>query len=439
MRSSGKLTFAIMAEHLSAQHIARYRVREMSSEELLAADDHIAACEVCRQQLGEGDQLTAVYQSFRADLRAAKTASDHLSYEQLIAYVGRRLDEVEYEIVKNHLLCCRQCANEAHDLNEFTADIVNFTDQEQAPDTRLSLKGRIRSLFHLRYHHSSLRFAGIAAFLVLALGLMWLWLRPRMLKAPGYNPPIAIDFSLTPQPVPSPQVKNLPSPIMLALLKDGDGEISLDDQGRLSVPKPLHPSYQQVIKAALATQRVDAPKAIAELNDKPGRLMGGPNKSMDFALLSPVGTVVETERPVFRWRPLNRATSYRVAIYDADFNEVAASGPLSGDHWQITRGLERGSVYSWQVTATRDGQEIAAPTPPTPKPKFKVLEQGQANELDRARENYKGSHLILGVLYQRAGLLDRAESEFQALLDANPQSGVAERLLRNLRALRNTK
>lgn len=121
-----------MTEHLSAQYVERYRAREMSPAELLAADDHLAACEVCRQRLGAAGQLGGVYNSFRANLQAAaKTASDHLSDEQLVAYVGRQLDEVEREIVKSHLAWCRQCSDEAHDLQEFANGMVKPAVREQ--------------------------------------------------------------------------------------------------------------------------------------------------------------------------------------------------------------------------------------------------------------------------------------------------------------------
>lgn len=47
-----------------------------------------------------------------------------------------------------------------------------------------------------------------------------------------------------------------------------------------------------------------------------------------------------------------------------------------------------------------------------------------------------GSHLTLGVLYAQAGLLDDAERELQLLLRANPQSALAQKLLRGVRAKR---
>jgi hypothetical protein len=426
-----------MTEHLSAQYIERYRARETSPADLLAADDHLAACEECRRRLGGADKLGAVYNSFRVNLLvASETASEHLSGEQLAAYVGRQIDDVERDIVNSHLAWCTQCADEARNLQAFADWIVNPVAQKQAPGARSSLKERILALWRQPAYRASLLYAGVVAFLILAVGFAWLWLRPSVNRRPGSNPPIVTAPSPTLQPGPPSPGESPPAPAVLVALKDGGGQVTLDERGQLTAPMPMPPIYQQEIKSALETQRVDAPSAIAELNKKSGGLMGISEKPAAFALLSPVGAMVENERPVFRWRPLSGATSYRVAVYDADFNEVAVSGPPTGTQWRITRGLRRGGVYSWQVTATRDGQEFASPMPPTPKPKFKVLDLAQAEELDRARKDYAGSHLILGVLYARAGLLDSAESEFQALLAANPESQVAQQLLRNVRELR---
>ncbi len=54
--------------------------------------------------------------------------------------------------------------------------------------------------------------------------------------------------------------------------------------------------------------------------------------------------------------------------------------------------------------------------PPAPEAKFKVLEQSQANELERIKKTAANSPLTLGVLYAQAGLLNDAEREFETLL-----------------------
>jgi len=65
--------------------------------------------------------------------------------------------------------------------------------------------------------------------------------------------------------------------------------------------------------------------------------------------------------------------------------------------------------------------------------RFRILDETRADELAKARRAYASSHQTLGLLYQQAGLLDEAALEFQALLKNNPDSALAERLLRQVR------
>jgi hypothetical protein len=190
------------------------------------------------------------------------------------------------------------------------------------------------------------------------------------------------------------------------------------------------------IQAALEQAKLRPPAALAGLIGKAERLMGPAEGGVPFALAAPVGTVVLRDRPAFRWHPLPGATSYRVIVSDAAFNIVARSGSLSVTRWQVPSPLPRGKVYTWQVTALKDGKEIVSPTPPAPEAKFKVLESARASELMRAQEQFAHSPLTLGILYTRAGLLDDAEQALQTLADANPTTDVARKLLHSVQALR---
>jgi hypothetical protein len=165
--------------------------------------------------------------------------------------------------------------------------------------------------------------------------------------------------------------------------------------------------------------------------------MGAPGSgNASFSLQSPVGVLVRAEAPTFRWNALEGATSYTVKVFDSGFNRVMTSGPVSKTEWTATRSLLRGAVYTWQVTAVVEGKEIQAPAPPAPEARFRVLGRAQEDGLKRAEKLYGGSHLTLGVLYSRAGLLDEAEREFRALLAANPDSKVAQKLLRNIQMIK---
>jgi hypothetical protein len=57
-------------------------------------------------------------------------------------------------------------------------------------------------------------------------------------------------------------------------------------------------------------------------------------------------------------------------------------------------------------------------------------------EVERRRAAVPGSHLVSGLAYAEAGLLDDAEVELRALAAENPGSPEAARLLAALRGLR---
>jgi hypothetical protein len=152
-----------------------------------------------------------------------------------------------------------------------------------------------------------------------------------------------------------------------------------------------------------------------------------------FKLLAPVGVVIESAQPNLRWSALEGARSYTVTVYDSSLTEVAASDPLTTTRWSVPTALARGRTYVWQVRAVKDGGEVVAPPPAAARVKFKVLEQAKVEEVERARRSHAKSHLVMGLVYAEAGLLDEAAREFDALLRDNPKSPIARRLLRSLR------
>ena len=162
--------------------------------------------------------------------------------------------------------------------------------------------------------------------------------------------------------------------------------------------------------------------------------MGSANTKAEFSLIGPVGTVLLSDRPTFRWSPLEGA-SYVIEVYDSHFNLVAKSLQLTTNSWTTPQSLARGQLYSWQVKAGKDGQEFTSPRPPAPQAKFRVLDQAKANELGKAKRAYGSSHLTLALLYADAGLLKESEQQLRILLKANPNSEVVRNLLRQVQAL----
>jgi hypothetical protein len=204
----------------------------------------------------------------------------------------------------------------------------------------------------------------------------------------------------------------------------------------LSGADTLPPDYQNLLKRTLAGQRIERSSQLKGLTRPSSSLMGSNNSKGEFAVLDPVGDVVLTDRPTFRWSSMEGATSYVVEVYDSKFNLVGTSLNVTGNSWTAPQSLASGETYSWQVKTTKDGQEITSPRPPAPQAKFRILDQAKANELARARRVYGSSHLTLALLYADAGLLKESEQQLRLLLKANPNSELARNLLRQVQTLK---
>ncbi|MGH9832339.1 MAG: anti-sigma factor family protein [Blastocatellia bacterium] len=446
-----------MNVHFSEQLIEQYRQRALPPAELLDADDHLATCETCRQRLGDEQRAQATARSLRADLAA--TGLTHLAYEQLAAYVEGSLDQTDREIADSHLELCAQCAEELDDLRAFATQIGADPTREYAPVTPASLGHKpssfakgwrewVEGVWRSPAFWLPVRLASIGLIVALLLWAALLKSQNSQLQTAldderrengklkqDYQAAVASVAELQNQLAQINPIKGgTPSDSsIVATLNDGAGQVTLDKEGNLAgVALP----FQQAVKQALTTERIETPQMLSELIGKSDRLMGSAGEGYPFALLGPIGTVTMNDRPTFRWGAFGDADSYVVRIYDADFNEVAVSPQLSETSWTVTRALGRGRIYSWQVTARVGDKEVASPVRPAPEARFMVLDQAKANELAKAKSDSAGSHLTLGILYAEAGLLDDAERELQALLRANPQSALAEKLLRSVRAKR---
>jgi anti-sigma factor RsiW len=450
-----------VTEHLSLDEIEQYRRgRAASPARLLALDDHLALCAACRSKATEMENVNELLLSLKSDLSEADTqTSEHLTSEQLAAYVDDSLVEVDREIAENHLTVCRACEREARELMDFKATITPQLNERHEPATSqlsASQPGRklLSSLWPQAWSASPLRAAVVAAaVLLLTVGSAWLiWKRVsnedrQVAQSEGApTAPVANNDQSTnagnssqPDVTPTQQTHEEGATDIVLALNDGGGSVTLDADGNLSGLETLAPAQAEAVKTALRTQRVVNPSTLAGIGTRGGVLRGDEGQGSEtFIVRSPIGVIVETPRPTLRWDALDGAT-YTVTIYDSNFNPITTSGALVSPSWTPPRALARGQIYSWQVTALKQGVETKSPRPPAPEAKFKVLEGGKAAEIQRVRRSQPNSHLALGVLYAQAGLLDDAEREFNALLRANPKSEIARKLLNNVRNAKNAR
>jgi anti-sigma factor RsiW len=428
-----------VSEHLSEELIERYKLRRLSAAELLSADDHLAVCKICRNRVERPEEQTS-FSFLRGGLRAeARRQPQHLPFELLAAYVDDVGDEVDREIAQSHLELCTACANEAEDLRAFRTEMRTYSELLYIPANRPNLREKFLAFWRAPRYRIPLQVAGLTA---MALLIGWVVTLPLRRQVADLQAQV-IDLQRTNDALAElrEQEKQLQpsggfilngSREIAVALYDNEELITLDKNGNLSGLQ-LSTENEERVKSALLTGQVAAPD-LEELSRKRGTLLG-PSPGVPFALVSPVGIVMQKERPNFRWRPLAGAATYIVQVFDSSFTKVMASPPLTVTEWTASGPLQRGRIYSWQVVARVDGKEVMSPEPPAPEAKFKVLEQSQVSELDRVKRDYPKSHLALGTAYASVGLLDEAEREFRALVIANPKSPAAQRLLNRIQAL----
>ena len=414
--------------HLSERQINNYISHALPPGELLEVDDHLAACGACMRKTAEAQNLTT--SGLQRSLFAAENI-EHLSYAQMSDYVDGALADVEREHVELHRDACRTCAAEIEDL-------VQLRESLAATDTPKLAKLEIvtTSWYERLLSNPLFRIAASAAAILVVIAFFWsAQRRPTQDIAKVVEPaPSTNDVSSNPPANQSEAPPTNTETKILTSLNDGGGKIELDQEGKISGISTSE--FDTKLRAALKDQSIEIPADIRELRSSAGVLMGSSENGLPFKIVGPVGKVVESQRPTLSWQPLKDAESYKVGIYDSNFNQVVVSPELHSTNWTPPTPLERGSVYQWQVTAIRSGEEVKSPVRPAPEAKFKIVSQSRLADIEKAKRSAGNSHLLLGVVYANAGLLDDAEREFQILLKNNPKSDIAKKLLSKVRSAR---
>jgi hypothetical protein len=386
-------------DHLSDEEIDRYRNKLETAQELLRVDDHARECASCRKRLADNYGVESALLPGRIDI---PPDTEHLAYEQMEAYVDGTLPPGHMDDVRAHVSVCQTCAQELLDLE-------SCRQQMQQPVPEALIRPELRQRREL-----PLRQAAAVAALGLTAVLMYLW-------------------QTHARPSPNGPSKSTD----VARVAGSDGPVSIADSQLAPEIADLLPPTRFAVAKAITRHELDFPADLAELRGQVQTLMGPSDDGSRFAVLAPVGEVVSETRPTFRWQPLQGAASYSVAIFDAGLNAVQSSSTLHATQWQPAQPLQRGHSYQWQVAATmQDGTTILSPRPPSAEARIQILQQAQADELERFRQAHADAHLVLGVLCARAGMLTEAERELAKVPSDDPRHDTAQTLLDNIRHAR---
>lgn len=476
-----------MSDHISTRQMERFYARSLEVPELALIASHLATCADCRQVFHEVSRRSRELAHLSFNLSPeAWLKHEHLTYEQLAPYVEERLDKAEREIVDIHLGSCERCRE----------DLSSFLDHRQRIEPEMNVRyapheaSTWREKLFPRWDKSVSGWKPIyaAAIVVIVAGAVILtaMLLGRFRTSDSQAQRTAPTHTNSASPTPSinasdpslsavhldeaahnsvsetlkslnknsnsarlatPQSRTIlkngtisrPMRSVQALiwLNDGGGRVTFNKSGDLTGLGNISDQTQQSIKEVLQAQNIKRPEALAEVTGGDGTLRGATRKPSPLSLISPERTILTQDRPTFRWEPHEGATSYRVHVVDSNNHEVAKSSelPSTMTQWTPPVTLRRGIVYTWVVTAMVRGEEIMSPAASEPEMRFKVLEAEKLSELNRLKET-SSSHLALGIWYARAGIFQEAEREFQLLVNNNPHSPLALKLLRDVQSWR---
>jgi hypothetical protein len=428
--------------HLTPDQVERYRLRRMAPAELVESDDHLAVCPACRGQVLDSERLRSAVAALRDELQAVDVGDGCLSEQRLVAYVDGGLMPEERAQVAAHLETCPFCAESVEDLKAFRL-VVAAGPREQP---RGGGRGSI-ALTGLAAAAVLLVCAGIIASQqrrVAALQAQVQQAAEAEQRLRRDHDALAATAKRLEKEVASLQDAQAAAsrPAAAVSLADTAGRIVLRTDGRLEGLGTLPAPEESLLRRALTTGRLRVPAGLQALLATPLTLRGAEERNavdpsdQPFALLAPVGTAVESDTPRFHWAPLADAEAYVVTVYDQRFNPVADSGRVTATEWRPAAPLARDALYTWRVIASVRGRAMTTPGPLAPEARFRVLGASEAAELSNARARAPQSHLLLGALYARAGLLDDAGAELKALADLNPDSRVASELVAQVKALR---
>ena len=434
-------------QHLSPSIVTRFREKSLEPNDKRVIYDHLKVCDPCRTLIVDREvEAIALRAVIEHLLPSAADEPYHLEHELIEGYVDNKLDAVDRSTTEMHLEVCAACAAEVKDLENSLTTMEALSAEHPTNEIRVH---RINVPVDPRRWFGPPQLALATGIILLASAAIVIW--RLKLQAPPHQPNVVqqttpLPGEPSPRTRPSPnspkngetpankhepgrlvdRSKNIEERVVLVALKDGPREIALNKNGTMTGLKDLPAESQQQVKAVLLGQGVPKPDVISDLRSD--KLVSRGSDEQTIRPVVPAGVIGE-DRPLFKWTPLKDAVGYRIVVGDPSFQPIARSDQLPPDttEWKAPTALPRGIVYTWMVTAIKNTEESSPVS--SPPVKFKVLEAERLRQLDSLNKR-SPSHLALGLFYARSGMIEEAKREFQILMQQNPNSRLAKKLVK---------
>jgi hypothetical protein len=305
----------------------------------------------------------------------------HLSYEQMDDWVEDRLDQAGRELVMAHIGACSPCARQLIAYQEY-APVMAAPIQTGMYAATQPVKVKRSFWWFMKYPQYALGAAALITFFIIT-------------PLTRHSAPTETGAILAPT-----------STAIESTIPAGSGPL---------MEAVLSTTELDVLPDSL---RAGAKEAISDSGARPASLKGlEPNG--DLVLVYPDAEVVSETQPVLRW--IAFSDSYSVSLSDAR-GLIARRAGLTETRWTPPAALLRDHVYTWEVEA--GGQKHRGT--------FRVLGEAQKKELEQVR----GSHLVMGAVYEELGLLTPAKAEFEAMSKDSKMAQQAAKLLSHVEGLR---
>lgn len=112
-------------EHLSLDQVRAYVRGALHPSTLVATDDHLEACASCRAALARESDASFGAEAFGRALAAhePRAESPHLAFDHLRGAVEGTLSAIDREWVDQHVALCPMCAEELRDLERYAGTL----------------------------------------------------------------------------------------------------------------------------------------------------------------------------------------------------------------------------------------------------------------------------------------------------------------------------
>ncbi len=363
----------------------------------------------------------------------------HLTQEQLFGYAADSLDSSQEDEVGRHLLLCADCRKllPVPTPQQFLAMVLGETEhsEQHSFETSSLMRARFLALLSLLLGERRLAWSAGGALILIAVFSFFIW---RVTIKPSDSAELARTTVIENNQSETPINENLKDASDEKVIKNEETEsltLSAPSSKKLkNSPSPVteqsSKKLNRIEDVELAQIIENTPAAVLSLRPKgTAVLRSNPDNSEPkriFSLIDPVGETVLETAPEFRWEKAAGAESYKITIFDQEFNEVLTA-TVADNRFKPDAALTPGTKYLWRVAAQTADGEVIAPGLPQPPAIFQIASKTAETRIQSLKKS--DDQFKLALFYAREGMLDLARCTLRRILLQNSEHRAAKRLL----------